>query len=228
MAIIGIIAILILALIVLGPSYWVKHTMKRHSTERSDFPGTGGELASQLVEHYAKRDVKVELTDRGDHYDTEDRAVRLSADNFYNRSLTAVAVAAHEVGHAIQHDRREKGLQLRQGLASLAVVSDRVASVFFLLAPVLFIVVRAPAALIAMIGLGIALLAIRVMVHLITLPVEYDASFNKALPILRDGGYLRDDDVEGAKSVLRAAAFTYVAGALISLIDLARWIRILR
>ena len=76
--------------------------------------------------------------------------------------------------------------------------------------------------------IGIGLLAVRVLVHLVTLPVEYDASFNKALPILRDGGYLAEDDIAGARSVLKAAAFTYVAAALTSLLNLARWIRVLR
>ena len=67
----------------------------------------------------------------------------------------------------------------------------------------------------------------RVLVHLVTLPVEYDASFGKALPILRAGGYLSEGDLEPARSVLKAAALTYVAAALMSLLNLARWARIL-
>lgn len=228
MPILLIIVVVIFAAIVLGPTYWVSHTMKRHSAKRADFPGTGGELAQHLIDHYEISDVRVEVTDRGDHYDPDERVVRLSADNFHTPSITAVAVAAHEVGHALQHHLGERGLQLRQSLARLAAVTDRIASVFFLLAPVLFVVARTPAAFIGMAGLGIALLAVRVLVHLVTLPVEYDASFNKALPILREGGYLQDDEIQGAHSVLKAAAFTYVASALMSLIDLARWIRILR
>lgn len=223
-AIVGI----LFAAIVFGPSYWVRHTMKRHSAKRTDFPGTGGELAQHLIDHYEISNVRVEVTDRGDHYDPDERVVRLSADNFHTPSITAVAVAAHEVGHALQHHLEEPGLQMRQSLARLTVVTDRIASVFFLLAPVLFVVARTPAALIAMAGLGIALLAVRVLVHLVTLPVEYDASFNKALPILREGGYLQDHEIQGAESVLKAAAYTYVASALMSLLDLARWIRILR
>ena len=73
-----------------------------------------------------------------------------------------------------------------------------------------------------------ALLSVRVIVNLVTLPVELDASFGKALPVLKQGGYLHEDDLPAARSVLRAAAFTYVASALISLINLARWIRLLR
>ncbi|KJS18342.1 MAG: peptidase, partial [Hoeflea sp. BRH_c9] len=101
-------------------------------------------------------------------------------------------------------------------------------SVFFIAAPVLAIALRAPVAMFAMALIGIGLLAIRVLVHLVTLPVEYDASFNKALPILREGGYLGDEDLAGARSVLKAAALTYVAAALMGLLNLARWIRVLR
>jgi hypothetical protein len=76
--------------------------------------------------------------------------------------------------------------------------------------------------------MGIGLLGIRVVVHLVTLPVEIDASFGKALPILKEGGYIGEDDMPAARSVLKAAAFTYVAGALMSLLNLAQWLRVLR
>jgi len=93
---------------------------------------------------------------------------------------------------------------------------------------VLAILLRSPVAMFGMALIGIGLLAVRILVHLVTLPVEYDASFNKALPMLRDGGYLADEDLAGARSVLKAAALTYVAAALTSLLNLARWVRILR
>ncbi|MGB7433762.1 MAG: zinc metallopeptidase [Ahrensia sp.] len=228
MPVLAIIGIIILIGIVLGPQLWIKRTMAKHGHERADFPGTGGELARHLLEHYRIDGVGVEMTDKGDHYDPQDRMVRLSTDIYGKASLTAVSVAAHEVGHAIQHHRQERGLKARQSMVKLAMVSDRIASVFFLAAPVLFLIARTPAALFGMVALGIALLGIRVLVHAVTLPVEYDASFNKALPILKEGGYLRDEDLDGARSVLKAAAFTYVAGALMSLLDLARWIRVIR
>ena len=82
--------------------------------------------------------------------------------------------------------------------------------------------------MLALVGLGIALMGVRVLFNVITLPVEFDASFGKALPILTDGRYLHESDMPAARTVLRAAALTYVAGALISLVDLARWIRLLR
>jgi Zn-dependent membrane protease YugP len=185
-------------------------------------------MAQHLVERFELSGVGVEMTDKGDHYDPEARVVRLSQANFQGASLTAVAVAAHEVGHALQHHGGERGLALRQKLVGLAMMTDRIASVFFIAAPVLAVLLRTPAAMLGMAVIGIGLLGVRVLVHLVTLPVEYDASFNKALPILREGGYLADEDLAGARSVLKAAAFTYVAAALTSLLNLARWIRVLR
>ncbi|MCY0095974.1 zinc metallopeptidase [Hoeflea ulvae] len=228
MAFPGIIGVLVLLAAIYGPQYWVGHTMRRHGAHRPDFPGTGGEMAQHLVERFDLKGVGVEATEAGDHYDPETRMVRLSKANYDASSLTAVAVAAHEVGHALQHHRGEGGLALRQSLVRIAMVTDRIASVFFIAAPVLAILLRAPAAMLGMAVIGIGLLAIRIVVHLVTLPVEYDASFNKALPILREGGYLGDQDLAGARSVLKAAALTYIAGALMSLLNLARWVRILR
>ncbi|KPB02931.1 zinc metallopeptidase [Ahrensia marina] len=228
MVLIAGIGFLLVLAAVYAPQYWVRHTMEKHSQPRPDFPGTGGELARHLLETFKIEGVGVEETDSGDHYDPENRVVRLSANNFHEPSLTAVAVAAHEVGHAIQHHRDERGLKTRHMLVSVAMVTDKIAGIFFLAAPVLFVIVRSPAAIYAMIALGIMLLAVRVLVHFFTLPVEYDASFNKALPILKEGGYLQENDLAAARSVLKAAALTYVAGALMSLLNLARWIRLLR
>ena len=220
--------ILLIAALVTLPRLWVGHTMRRHARERTDLPGTGGELAHHLAEHH-ELPVAVERGDRnGNHYDPDARTVRLAPDVYDGRSITAVAVAAHEIGHAIQHHRGERGLRWRQELVRVAMVADRFAGAFFLLAPVLAGLLRSPAALGIMLGLGVCFLGIRVLVHLVTLPVEIDASFGKALPILRAGGYLHETDLPASRSVLRAAALTYVAAALMGLIDLARWLRLLR
>ncbi|WP_306120561.1 MULTISPECIES: zinc metallopeptidase [unclassified Roseitalea] len=228
MALLGLLGLLVLAAAVLLPQMWVRRVMARHGAARADFPGTGGELAEHLIDRFGLDGVGVETTDGGDHYDPESRTVRLSASTHGGASLTAVAIAAHEVGHAIQHARGETGLRLRQALVRLARVSDRFAALFFIAAPILTVIVRSPGAFVGLAAIGIALLSVRVLVHLVTLPVEYDASFSKALPILKDGGYLREKDLGGARQVLKAAALTYVAGALVSLIDLARWARLLR
>jgi len=222
-----IVAVVVLAVVAL-PQLLVRTTIRRHGAERPDLPGTGGELARHLLDRFELAHVRVEVTEKGDHYDPDAGAVRLLPQHHDGRSLSAVAIAAHEVSHAIQHGNGERKLALRQRLARVAQFTDRIAGVFFLAAPVLTVIIRSPAALAGAIALGVALLSVRVVVNLVTLPVETDASFAKALPILKDGGYLSERDLPAARSILRAAAFTYVAGALISLINLARWIRLLR
>lgn len=221
-------AALVLVGLILLPRFLVQRTIARHGKDRPDLPGTGGELARHLLDGFGLADVKLERSETGDHYDPQARAVRLIDAHMNGRSLSAVAVAAHEVGHALQHANGEKLLAWRQRLARIAMFTDRVAGVFFLAAPFLAILARTPLALAVLIGAGIALLSVRVIVNLITLPVEFDASFRKALPILEEGAYLKPADLPAARSVLRAAAYTYVAGALATLVDLARWIRLLR
>ena len=218
---------LLLAAVVL-PQFWVRHTISRHSDDRPDLPGTGGELARHLLNRYDLPNVGVEITETGDHYDPEAKMVRLLPQHHDGRSLAAVAIAAHEVSHALQDAGNERMLALRQRLARLVMVTDRMAGIVFLAAPILGALLRAPAAIFGLVAIGVALLSVRVVVNLVTLPVELDASFGKALPILKDGDYLHENDLAPVRSVLRAAAFTYVASALISLINLARWIRLLR
>ncbi|WP_048647462.1 zinc metallopeptidase [Nitratireductor soli] len=225
---IALAGLVLLGVIVL-PQFLVRRTFARHAADRADIPGTGGELARHLLDNFALAHVAVEVTDRdGDHYDSTNKAVRLSEANFSGRSLTAVAVAAHEVSHALQDARGERSFAVRQSLAGLAASTDRLAGVFFIAAPVLMILVHTPLALIALVLVGVALLAVRVVVMLVTLPVEFDASFAKALPILEQGNYVAPADLPAVRAVLRAAALTYLAAALISLVNLARWVRLLR
>ena len=219
---------LTLVLLIVAPQWWVRHTLRRHADEREDFPGTGSELARHLLDRAGLSDVKVEVTPDGDHYDGAARAVRLTPPVHDGRSVTAVAVATHEVGHALQHAEDMPIFHWRMRLARAGLTIEKVGSVILLLTPVLGLLTRAPAVVFLELGIGLALLGSRVVVHLVTLPVELDASFRRALPLIRDEGYLPPADVPAAASVLKAAAWTYVAGAMISLIDITRWIRVLR
>jgi Zn-dependent membrane protease YugP len=219
---------LLLFAAVFGPQWWVRHVLAKHATDRPDLPGTGAELARHLLDEAGLQQVKVEQTDLGDHYDPDALTVRLTPPHHDGRSISAVAVAAHEVSHAVQHARGEPAFQRRYHLVKNLTWIDRIASVILLLAPVVFAIVHVPALLILQILAGLALLAIRVAVHATTLPVEFDASFGKALPALIRGRYLAAGDLPGARSVLKAAAYTYVAGALATLLDIARWFRMLR
>jgi Zn-dependent membrane protease YugP len=228
MPILAIIGILLLLAVVFGPSWWVKHVLAKHGVERPDLSGTGAELARHLLDELNMSEVKLEVTDKGDHYDPEARAVRLLPPHHDGRSVAAVAVAAHEVSHAIQHARGEPGFARRMRLVGQLVWVERLALLILMLAPVLFIIVHSPLVMLLNLGAAVALLSIHVVVHAVTLPVEFDASFSKALPVLEGRRYLSQEDMPAARSVLKAAAYTYVAAALATLLNFARWFRILR
>jgi uncharacterized protein len=228
MPIILTIAALLLVTLLFAPQWWVRRVLAQHGAERPDLPGTGGELARHLLDEAGLQAVRVELTGDGDHYDPEDRAVRLLPQHHDGRSIAAVAVAAHEVSHAVQHARGEKAFAVRFDLVRKLNWVDRLASGILLLAPVVFMVIKAPALLVLQVVAGLLLLAIRIVVHVATLPVELDASFGKALPVLVRGRYISPGDLPAARSVLTAAAWTYVAAALATLLDVSRWFRILR
>lgn len=200
--------------------------MARHAGERADFPGTGGELARHLLDEAGLPAVKVEAIDGGDHYSPIDKAVRLNKSNFTGRSVTAIAIAAHEAAHALQDKEGYAPLRLRQRLVGYGIVIERVGSALLLATPLVFALTRSPLVLAFELVAGLAILASTIVLHIVTLPTEFDASFKRALPVLTH--YIRPEDMKGARQVLRAAAFTYVASALMSLIDVARWIRILR
>lgn len=212
--------------LIFGPQFWIKWVMEKHGREQPAFPGTGGELARHLLDRAGLADVRLERIDGGDHYSPEEKVVRLSARNFDGKSVTAVAVAAHEVGHALQHQDNYAPLMLRQRLAGLCIIIERTGGILLMATPIVFAVTHSPAVLLAELVLGLGILASTVVIHIFTLPTEFDASFKRALPILEN--YLRPEDMPGARQVLKAAAFTYVASALVSILNIARWLRILR
>lgn len=222
-----ILLIIVILLLVYGPQWWARHTFKKYADNQSHIPGTGGELARHLLDKYDMQDVPVEETEEGDHYDPETRVVRLSSNNYHDNSLTAVAVAAHEVGHAIQHKKQESKLLLRSKLVKVAYASEKVGSALMVAMPVMAVISRSPAVgLLFMLG-GFVSIAGATLVHLVTLPVEWDASFGKALPILKSG-YIHEEDHQAVESILKAAALTYVAASLTSLLNVWRWIALLR
>lgn len=222
-----LIGLLLLLALLYGPQLWVRAVMARHSRERPDFPGTGGQFAAHLIERLGLHGVAVETTEAGDHYDPERRVVALSSANHGGRSLTAVAVAAHEVGHALQHHNGYRPLWLRHRLVQAAQRVQRVGSVLVMAAPVLLLVSRSPSGLVVPLVAGLASVAAGAVVHLVTLPVELDASFRRALPLLT-ADYLAPEDRPRARRILSAAALTYVAASLAGLLNLWYWLRLLR
>ena len=219
-------ALIILA-VVFGPSLWVKLVMRRYSSEKPEMPGTGGELAEHLIERFSLKDVKVEVTELGDHYDPIEKKVRLSRDHYESKSLTAISIAAHEVGHAIQDQQGDKRLAIRTKMVPIVDKVARLSAIIISLSPVIGIITRHPMPFSLLLLLGLSGFVARMMIHAVTLPIEFDASFSKALPVLREGNYVSQSNEKAVSSILRAAALTYVSAALADILNLGRWIIIL-
>lgn len=223
-----LIAFLIVLLLISGPHLWVRYVLRVHGETLPELPGTGGELAAHLIQRFELEGVGVETTDQGDHFDPAAKMVRLSNDVYAGRSLTAVAVAAHEVGHAMQYHRNETITRLRARYAPLAHTIQRIAVGILLIAPLIAAVLKVPQLALITATAGVCAMLAAVVVQLVILPMEWDASFNKALPVLTHGEYIRQDQYPAVKRVLKAAALTYVAAALIDLLRLGRWLAILK
>ena len=222
-----IIIVLFLGLIY-APQLWVQWVLNRHNrVTEANFPGTGGELARHLLDRYDLGEIDVEITDLGDHYDPDSRAVRLTRDKYEGKTLAAITVAAHECGHALQHAAGEKAFLLRTRLARISVYAQRLGSFLLFAAPLSVLITKVPAAALMNITGAFLIMGFAIVMHLLTLPVEIDASFNKALPLLQSG-YLSERQIPPARSILRAAAWTYVAASLASLLNFWRWLAVLR
>ena len=210
------------------PGWWVRRTMERYSEPADRYYGSGAQFARLLLDRHGLSTVLVEASERGDHYDPEARAVRLSPGNFSKHSLTAVTVAAHEVGHAIQHAEGYAPLRTREHLVRLASVGQRLGAMMMVAVPVITVITRHPAPGLIFIVAGLVSMGLAAVVHLLTLPTELDASFNRALPILEKGQYLHESDYPHARRILEAAALTYIGQSLMSLLNIAAWVRFLR
>jgi Zn-dependent membrane protease YugP len=201
--------------------------LRRHGGERADLGHSGAQLARRLLGEQGLGEVKVEVTDRGDHYDPAAKAVRLSAGNYHGLSLTALTVAAHEVGHAIQDHAGYAPLAWRTRLVVLAQAAEKAGGLLMLATPLLMLVTRRPASGLVTALIGAAGFLAAALVHLVTLPVELDASFRRALPLLAGIG-LAERDLKPARRILTACALTYVAASLSGMLNLWRWLAVLR
>ena len=222
-----IIALVLLALIV-GPGLWVQTVIKRYSLPKDRYPMTGAQTARRLLDAHGLHEVQTEATDQGDHYDPIAKTVRLSDNIFNGRSLAAVTIAAHEVGHAVQDAKGYGPLRWRTRLVQWSIPMQKAGAGLLMATPLLAAVTRAPGlGLLTLLG-GFLTLATGAIVHMVTLPTEFDASFGRALPMMADHQVLRRGDEPHARKLLTAAALTYVSASLMSLVNIARWWAILR
>ena len=190
-------------------------------------PFNGLEFGEQIIKEKNLSDVVIEGTKGGDHYDPNEKKVRVKQERLDNKSITAISVVCHEIGHAIQHNENYKPLERRQILVkNTAWISKLGGGILYIGLPTLFATGSFPLIRVCLI-LVIFTIIINVLIHLVTLDVEIDASFNRALPILREK--VPSQYHEKCRSVLRAAAYTYVIGALRSVISLRYiWLLIMR
>lgn len=220
--------IILVFVLVFGPGIWVRKVMSRYSNPEDRYDGTGGELARHLLDSQDLQHVKVEETPKGDHYDPQEKVIRLTPEKLNGRSLTAITVAAHEVGHALQDAGGFAPLRIRTQLIMLTRPVQRLGAGILMAAPLIGVLTRAPQVSLLMILGGFMSLGATTLVHLVTLPTELDASFNRALPLLEKGNILKPVDLPHARRLLKAAALTYLSASLASLLNIARWWALLR
>jgi Zn-dependent membrane protease YugP len=219
----------VLAILAYIPAFWVRRVMKQYGAEIEGLAGTGGELAKHLIERFELGDIQVEETGAfQDHFDPAAKKVRLSPDNFRGKSLTAVAVAAHEVGHAMQFHRNEKIFELRKRYLPAAARLSKVGIGLLMVLPLVGFAVRSPIVMGAIIAASLLLQLAGALAYLIILPEEWDASFNKAMPVLIEGEYINEAQIPAVRKILKAAALTYFASALANMLNIGRWFMILR
>lgn len=199
-------------------SSWVNSSMKKYARVRNMSNLTGAEAARKILFYEGITDVQVERLPGydGDHYDPMSRTVRLSANNYDYPSVTAVAVASHECGHALQHARGYVPLSVRSALAPVVSITNKMSIPIIILGMILSWNQT-------LIQIGIWAFALTVLFQFITLPVEFNAS-RRALVKMEQYGLVTSEEKEGSRKVLTAAAFTYVAAAAAAALQLLRLI----
>ena len=210
------------AVIMLLPLYAqmkVKSTYNKFSEVPSQRGMTGAQVARMILDQHGLTDVRVVPTQGilSDHYNPATKTVALSESNYYESSLAGIAVAAHEVGHAIQHKEAYSFLTLRSKLVPVANISSNMSWIF--------VIIGMLAQMSGLLLLGIVLLAAGVLFQIVTLPVEFDAS-KRAMNEVVSLGIIGNNEEASARKVLNAAAMTYVAAAAVAVLELLRLVLI--
>lgn len=213
-----------LIIIAFALSLWAQFRVKGTFNKWAEVPAysglTGYEAARRMLDANGLYDVPIEPVPGrlSDHYDPIHRVVRLSEPVYYENSIAAISVACHEVGHAIQHKVHYPMLTLRHRMFPLVNLTSGVAPLL-ILAGLFF------QQFTFLLGLGIIFFSAAVAFQLVTLPVEFNAS-NRARDLMVAEGFITNDEERGVAKVLNAAALTYVAAALISMLELIKYIMI--
>ena len=195
----------------------VSSTYDKYSKISSSSGYMGKELAEEILRRAGISYINIELIPGKltDHYDPKSKTLRLSQNNFYGRSIASLGVVAHEVGHAIQHVRNYSPLILRNNIVPIANIGSQLSIPLFFLG----FLFNFP----SLMNIGIVAFSLALLFQVITLPVEFNAS-GRAIKILRSGNYLPEQEIQGVKKVLQAAALTYIAATAMALFQLIRLI----
>ncbi|MGB5468402.1 MAG: zinc metallopeptidase [Sedimenticolaceae bacterium] len=210
------------AILILGPRAWASYLIRKHDDEDLDVSVTAREFAREILDREHLQAVKVESTDIGDHYDQSAKAVRLARSRLDRKTLSALTTTAHEVAHALQDASDYPPFVWRTHLTKLAQVTGQMGAVVLVTVPMLALTTQRPlpfrtlgAALFAMLGTGL-------VAQLAALPSELDASFKRALPMLRRG-YIAEKEVGDARLILVACSTTYIAASMVSILSFWPW-----
>ena len=213
-----IVYLIIFLILSTAPVIWLNYVFHKNDQILINMPFTGLEFGKLILKDYGLTEVKIEKSLSVDHYDLLEKKVKVTQERLSKKSLTAISIVCHEIGHAIQHKEKYKALEQRTSLVrNTAWISQIGSSILLIGIPTILATGYYPLIKVCLL-LALLSLFIGIIVHLITLEVELDASFNKALPILIEK--VPPEYHDSCKSILRAAAFTYVIGVVRNFVSL--------
>ena len=205
-------------LVLFLPSLWVNYVLKKFNVTFPDMPFTGKELGTKVLEDQNISNVSINSIKTLDHYNPKEKKIHISEDKINNKSITSISVVTHEIGHAIQDKEDYKPLKLRQSLIEKTFILQKIGSFLLIIGlPSIFAFTKSPFITLLAGILIMGCLSTNVLIHLVTLPVEFDAS-KRALNILKK--YVPNKNLKQCRSVLRAAALTYFAQSIVSIFRL--------
>jgi len=210
--------IIILFVLSILPMAWLNYVFKKNDAILINMPFTGLEFGETILNEIGLNDVKIEKSLTVDHYDLSEKKVKVTEDRLSKKSLTAISIVCHEIGHAIQHKQKYKPLEQRTTLVKNTAWISQLGSGLLMVGIPTILATGSYNLIKVCLLLVLLSLLIGVVVHLITLEVELDASFNKALPIIKDK--VPSEYHNACESILKAAAFTYVIGVVRNFISL--------
>jgi len=213
-----ILYLIFLFVLFVAPIIWYNYIFKKNDKVLINMPFNGLEFGQELLQEYSLNDVRIETTKLGDHYDLTNKKVMVLEDRLGKKSLTSITIICHEIAHAIQHKENYKPLQRRNVIVKSTAWITQLGSAILLIGFPIIFATGSYGFIKICLAIAALSLVISAFIHLITLDVEIDASFNKAYPIIKQK--VPVEYHQACKSILLAAALTYVIGVFRSFFSL--------